>query len=116
MKKEIKSLKISGKMCLPIIEGGKGIGVTDGITAGNFAKAGAVGTFSGVNADYYDENGKVVTVEYVGKTRRERHQELIAHGIAGGIAQAKIANEIAGGKGRIHINVLWEMGGAEEIL
>ncbi len=95
---------------------GKGIGVTDGNTAGHFAKAGAVGTFSGVNADYYDENGNVVPVIYNGKTRRERHEELVTQGIAGGIAQARIANDISGGNGRVHMNILWEMGGAERIL
>lgn len=116
MLKSIKSRLISGQECLPIIEGGKGIGVTNGITAGNFAKAGAVGTFSGVNADYYDENGKLVPVIYHGKSRTDRHQELIQYGINGGISQAKIAHDISGGKGRIHMNVLWEMGGAEEIL
>ena len=56
MLKKIKSLSISGLECLPIVEGGKGVGITNGITAGHFAKAGAVGTFSGVNADYIDEN------------------------------------------------------------
>ena len=113
---KIKSLKLSNLNCLPIIEGGKGIGVTNGITAGHFAKKGAVGTFSGVNADYYDEKGNVVEVIYRGKTRRERHEELINYGINGGIAQAKIARDIAGSQGRIHVNVLWEMGGAERIL
>ena len=116
MLKKIQSLKISNKTCLPIIEGGKGIGITDGKTAGSFAKAGAVGTFSGVNADYYDENGNIVPVIYKGKTRRERHEELVSYGINGGIAQAKIANDISGGNGRIHMNILWEMGGAERIL
>ena len=116
MLKAIKSLNISGENCLPIIEGGKGIGITNGITAGHFAKAGAVGTFSGVNADYYDENGKIVPVIYHGKTRKERHEELVGYGIRGGIAQAKIARDIAGNQGRVHINVLWEMGGAERIL
>ena len=116
MLKSIKSLNLSGKLCLPIIEGGKGIGVTDGITSGHFAKAGAIGTFSGVNADYYDENGNLVPVVYHGKTRREKHEELITQGIAGGIAQAKIAHDIAAGNGRIHMNILWEMGGAERVL
>ena len=116
MFKTIKSFKLSGALCLPIIEGGKGIGITNGITAGNFAKSGAVGTFSGVNADYYDESGKIVPVVYKGKTRSQRHEELIDYGIKGGIAQAKIAHDISGGQGRIHMNILWEMGGAERIL
>ncbi len=113
---KIKKVKISGKECLPIIEGGKGVGITTGVTAGNFAKSGAVGTFSGVNADYVDENGKVVDLVYKTKTRRERHDELVEYSIKGGISQAKIAHDIAGGNGRIHMNVLWEMGGAEKVL
>lgn len=107
---------MSAKEAFPLIEGGKGIGVTNGISAGSWAAQGGVGTFSGVNADFYDENGKLVTIEYKGKTRQERHEELIAFGIQGGIAQAKIAQDISGGNGRIHMNVLWEMGGAQRIL
>ncbi len=116
MSDKIKKVKLSGKECLPIIEGGKGVGVTTGLTAGSFAKAGAVGTFSGVNADYIDENGKLVELKYTSKTRRERHNELVDYSIKGGIAQARIAHDIAAGNGRIHINVLWEMGGAEKVL
>lgn len=116
MLKAIKSLKISNKNCLPIIEGGKGVGITNGITAGHFAKSGAVGTFSGVNADYYDENGKLVPVVYNGKTRKDRHEELVNYGINGGIAQAKIAHDLSEDNGAVHMNVLWEMGGAERIL
>ncbi len=114
--KKIKKIMISGKECLPIIEGGKGVGITTGVTAGHFAKAGAVGTFSGVNADYVDENGKVVDLVYKTKTRRERHFELVDYSIKGGISQAKIAHDISAGNGRIHMNVLWEMGGAEKVL
>jgi NAD(P)H-dependent flavin oxidoreductase YrpB (nitropropane dioxygenase family) len=114
--KKIKSIIISGIETLPIVEGGKGVGITNGITAGSFAKAGAVGTFSGVNADYIDQNGKFIPLEYKTSTRREKHEELIAYSIKGGIAQAKIAHDISGNSGRIHMNVLWEMGGAEKIL
>ncbi|MCH2546104.1 MAG: nitronate monooxygenase [Alphaproteobacteria bacterium] len=114
--KKLKPVLISGKEVLPIVEGGKGIAATNGDSAGAFAAAGAVGTFSGVNADTYDENGKRHLQIYTGKTRRERHEELVAFGIAGGVAQAKIAHEVSNGEGRIHMNVLWEMGGAERIL
>ncbi len=116
MLEKIKSFRVSGDETLPIIEGGKGVGVTTGVTAGHFAKAGAVGTFSGVNADYVDENGKYIPLVYKTNTRRERHRELIDSSIKGGISQAKIAHDISGGQGKIHMNVLWEMGGAEEIL
>ncbi len=112
----IQKLIMSEKEVFPLIEGGKGIGVTNGVSAGSWAAQGGIGTFSGVNADFYDENGNIVSIEYKGKTRQERHEELIEFGIAGGIAQAKIANDISGGNGRIHMNVLWEMGGAQRIL
>ncbi|MDP1724601.1 MAG: nitronate monooxygenase [Alphaproteobacteria bacterium] len=112
----LKELLLSGKKLLPLIEGGKGISVTTGESAGAWAAAGGVGTFSGVNADYYDEKGKLVEIIYQGKTRVERHRELIEHAVKGAIAQAKIAFERASGKGRIHMNILWEMAGAEEIL
>lgn len=113
---KLKPVMISGKEVLPLIEGGKGIAVSSGISSGAFAAAGGVGTFSGVNADRYDEQGKLIPEVYHGKTRRERHDELIQMGIDGGLAQAKIAHEMSNGQGRIHMNVLWEMGGCEKIL
>jgi NAD(P)H-dependent flavin oxidoreductase YrpB (nitropropane dioxygenase family) len=113
---KLKPVIISGKEVLPIIEGGKGIGATNGRSAGAFAAAGAVGTFSGVNPDRYDRHGDVIPPIYHGATRRERHEELIAMGIEGGLQQARLAHEIAGGKGRIHMNILWEMGGAQRVL
>lgn len=113
---KLESVNISGKEVLPIVEGGKGIGATNGQSAGAFAAAGAVGTFSGVNAESYDDEGNPLPQVYKGATRRERHEELIQFGIQGGIEQAKIAHEISNGQGRIHVNILWEMGGAEAIL
>lgn len=112
----LKPVLISGKEVHPIIEGGKGIAVSSGRTAGAFAAAGAVGTFSGVNADDYDAEGNILPQIYEGTTRRQRHEELINFGIIGGIRQARIAHEVSNGEGRIHMNVLWEMGGAERIL
>lgn len=109
-------LKISGKEVLPLVEGGKGISVSNGESSGAWAAAGGVGTFSAVNADSYDEYGKLIPIIYHGKTRRERHDELISYAIKGGIAQAKAAFETANGQGRIHMNVLWEMGAVEPIL
>lgn len=114
--KALDSLIISGRDVLPLVEGGKGVAVSNGQSAGAWARAGAVGTFSGVNADFYDETGAFVPVVYQGRSRRERHRELIDFAIRGGIAQARIAHDLSGGQGRIHMNVLWEMGGAEEIL
>lgn len=114
--KPLKPIVVSGREVLPLVEGGKGVAVSNGQSSGAWAAAGGVGTFSAVNADSYDETGAVRPVVYHGKTRRERHEELIAYGIEGGITQARIAYETAGGRGRIHINVLWEMGGCERVL
>ena len=112
----ISPLLLSGKTVFPLIEGGKGIGVSNGISAGAWAKAGGVGTFSGVNADVIDDNGVYVPLVYQGKTRRERHDELIDYSIIGGICQAKRAFDLAGEHGRIHMNVLWEMAAVERVL
>lgn len=112
----LDSVVISGKEVLPIIEGGKGIGVSSGQSAGAFANAGAVGTFSGANAERYNDDGSIKPVEYFGKSRRERHEELVEMGIEGGVAQAKVAYDLSQGKGPVHMNVLWEMGGAQRIL
>lgn len=114
--KPINPIRISGKEVLPLVEGGKGISVSNGQSSGAWARAGGVATFSGVNADSYDANGEVIPQIYRGKTRRERHEELIGYAISGGITQAQIAHEMANGAGRIHMNVLWEMGGAERVL
>lgn len=112
----LNPLMISGREVLPLIEGGKGISVTTGASSGAWAAAGGVGTVSCVNADSYDKDGNVIPQVYYGKTRRERHEELIKYGIAGGVEQVRRAYEMASGQGRIHINILWEMGGAERIL
>ena len=98
------------------MEGGKGIAVSNGESSGAWAATGGVGTFSGVNADSYDENGNIIPLAYQGRTRRDRHEELLAYAIQGGIAQARIAHDVSGGEGRLHMNVLWEMGGAERVL
>ena len=90
--KALRPLLISGREVLPLVEGGKGISVSTGLCSGAFAAAGGVGTFSGVNADSFDASGALIPQLYHGKTRRERHEELIAHSIRGGIQQARIAN------------------------
>lgn len=114
--KSLDSLVISGREVLPIIEGGKGISISNGESSGAWAASGGVGTFSGVNADSYDEAGNLIPQVYRGRTRRERHEELVAFAIQGGITQARIAHEVSGGKGRIHMNVLWEMAASERVL
>jgi len=112
----LDSQKISGVDVLPIVEGGKGISISTGETCGAWAAAGGVGTFSGVNADSYDKNGNVVEQVCRVKSRQLRQRELIEYAVVGGIAQARIARERSNGKGRVHMNVMWEMGACPEIL
>ena len=112
----MQPLVISGKEVAPLVEGGKGIAVSNGESSGAWAATGGVGTFSAVNADSFDENGKPIPLNYQGRTRRDRHEELLAYAIQGGLAQARIAHDVSGGEGRIHMNVLWEMAGAERVL
>jgi len=113
---DLKPIVISGLEVLPLVEGGKGIAISNGESSGAWAAAGGVGTFSGVNADSYDEDGKLLPQLYRGRTRRERHEELVAFAVKGGIQQARIAYEAAAGRGRIHMNVLWEMAASERVL
>ena len=112
----MNSVNLSGYDVLPLVEGGKGVAVSNGKSAGAWAASGAVGTFSGVNADSYNLAGSIIPQLYKGKTRKERHEELVEYAINGSITQAKIAYEQASGRGPIHINVLWEMAAAERIL
>jgi NAD(P)H-dependent flavin oxidoreductase YrpB (nitropropane dioxygenase family) len=114
--KALQPLILSGQEVLPLVEGGKGISVSNGESSGAWAASGGVGTFSGVNADARDDDGNLIPVVYHGKTRRERHEELLTFSIQGGISQARIAHDSRGGTGRIHMNILWEMGGAEAVL
>ncbi len=114
--KGLKPISYGGREVWPLIEGGKGVSATNHASSGAWAAAGGIGTVSAVNADSTDENGDVIPQTYSGRTRNDRHRELIEYGINGGIEQVKKAYEISGGKGAINVNVLWEMGGAQEIL
>ncbi len=114
--KAINAIRMGGVEVLPLVEGGKGVSVSNGRSSGSWSHAGGVGTFSAVNADSFDERGRPIPQIYHGRTRSERHEELIAYAIRGGITQAQQAHELAGGRGRIHANILWEMGGAERVI
>ena len=116
MFKGLKPIQYAGREVWPLIEGGKGVSATNHASSGAWAAAGGIGTVSAVNADSYDENGDVIPQIYHGKTRGDRHEELIKYAIEGAVTQVKKAFEISNGKGAVNINVLWEMGGAQQIL
>ena len=72
--KVLKSLIISGREVMPLVEGGKGISISNGESSGAWAASGGVGTFSGVNADSLDDRGQQKAQIYHGTTRRVRRQ------------------------------------------
>lgn len=114
--KGLKPILYGGCEVWPLVEGGKGVSATNHMSSGAWAAAGGIGTVSAVNADSYDAEGKIVPQVYDALTRKERHEQLMAYAIDGAVEQVKRAHEIAGGRGAININVLWEMGGAQPIL
>lgn len=114
--KTVNSIRMGNKEVFPLIEGGKGISVSTGVSAGYWSAAGGIGTVSIVNADSYDAEGNIIPQVFHSKTRRERHEELIDYAIAGGVSQIKIAREIAGLQAPIHINIMWEMAASELIV
>ena len=116
MFKGIKPILYAGREVFPLIEGGKGVSATNGMSSGAWAAAGGIGTVSAVNADSYDPEGRIVPQIYHALTRRERHEELIRYAVDGAVAQVQRAYDIASGRGAININVLWEMGGAQRVL
>ena len=114
--KGLAPILYAGREVWPLVEGGKGVAATNHASSGAWAAAGGIGTVSAVNADSYDPDGKIIPQIYAALTRRERHEQLIRYAIDGAVEQVKRAFDISGGKGAININVLWEMGGAQQVL
>ncbi|MDR2464072.1 MAG: nitronate monooxygenase [Holosporales bacterium] len=115
-KTSLNPILISGAEVLPIVEGGKGIAVSDGVSSGAWAAEDGIGTFSAVNPHIPGAKELSLIESYSSKIRIKRHAEMIERAILGGIAQAKIAYETARNRGRIHMNVMWEMSGVDVIL
>ena len=99
--KAINEIRMGGVDVLPVVEGGKGVSISNGISSGHWASTGGVGTFSAVNADSYDASGEPIPQVYRGRTRRERHEELVDYAVRGAITQARQAHELANGRGRV---------------
>lgn len=114
--KKLQKIALSGAEVFPLIEGGKGINGTDGKSSGSWAKEGGVGTISLVSPTLVDNQGNIIPEEFKEKIREKRHREMVEYAVKGGISQLKIAHEIAGNNGRIHVNMLWEMADSQEVL
>ena len=114
--KAINAIRMGGVEVLPLVEGGKGVAVSNGTHLRRLGvRRRRRHLLRRQCRQLRRRRHAVIRQVYHGKTRRERHEELVAYGIAGGIAQAREAHERAGGMGRIHANILWEMGGAERV-
>ncbi len=114
--KELKLLDLCGKNVFPLFEGGRGVNVSNGQTAGAWAKENCIGTFSGVFPDVKDANGNLCSEEIISRTRPARHQEMMEKSIEGCVTQAQIAHEISGGNGLINMNVLWELADSQYLI
>jgi NAD(P)H-dependent flavin oxidoreductase YrpB (nitropropane dioxygenase family) len=108
---------IDGAWILPFIQGGKGVGATNGINAGAWARENTGGTIAATGAVFeYDEDGHEIAYAYTGRTRLARHEEMVAFSIKGCIYQAQTAHKAANGKGRIRINFLKMAGASMRIM
>lgn len=114
--KTLQKIFLSGSEVYPLVEGGKGINGTDGLSSGAWAKEGGVGTISMVSPTACNDKNEPVPEVFQEKNREKRHREMVEYAVKGGISQAKIAYETASGNGRIHINMLWEMADSEELI
>jgi len=111
----LKSIILAGREILPLVEGGKGIGVSNGKTSGAWALEGGMGTFSGVMPDLI-EKGSLTAPLIRGESREKRQDELLRQGVKGCLDQAALAHETSSGRGLIAMNILWEQGRAQELL
>ncbi|MEY8144754.1 hypothetical protein [Falsihalocynthiibacter sp. CO-5D18] len=61
---------IDGAWIRPFIQGGKGVGATNGVSAGAWAAENAAGTIAAIGAAIgYDKSGREVPYTYDAKTR-----------------------------------------------
>ncbi len=112
-----KLVFIDGKWVLPLIQGGKGVGATNGSTAGAWARENAGGTIAATGASgSIDMTSLDNDYPFNDPTRHGRHAEMIDISIKGCIFQVKRAHELANGKGLVRINFLKMAGGSMEIM
>ena len=87
------ALKTKGKLLLPIVQGGMGVGISAHRLAGSVAKLGAVGTISSVDLRRHH-------ADLMAKTDRSRDKEMInAMNLVALDREIRAAKEIAAGHG-----------------
>jgi nitronate monooxygenase len=62
--KGLKPILYGGREVWPLVEGGKGVAVSNHMSSGAWAAAGGIGTVSAVNADSYDSFGNPIPQIY----------------------------------------------------
>ena len=73
--KALNPLLLAAREVIPLIEGGKGVSITNGERSGAWAAMGGIGTFSGVNADSFDADG--MAIPYVSKGRHRHNSSSL---------------------------------------
>src|SRR3546814_18244766 len=114
--KGVKPIHYAGKEMLPLIEGGKGVAVSNHMRSGAWAAAGGIGTVSAVNADSYAPTGKIIPQIYRSSTRLDRHEELIHYAIVGTVEKVRRAFELSFCPVAFIINLFVELAGALTVL
>ena len=62
--KGLQPIRYGGREVWPLVEGGKGVAVSNHLSSGAWAAAGGIGTVSAVNADSYDADGNIMGQVY----------------------------------------------------
>ncbi|MCP4934054.1 MAG: nitronate monooxygenase [bacterium] len=108
---------IDGAWIRPLIQGGKGVGATNGVNAGAWAMENAGGTIAAIGAAIgYDKKNRELPYSYRTLTRHERFEEMISQSVEGCKLQVEKAFETSDGKGRIRLNFLKMAGGSMRIM
>ncbi len=108
---------IDGAWIRPLIQGGKGVGATNGASAGAWAAENAAGTIAAIGAAIgYDKNGREIPYSYTSKTRHGRFEEMLELSIKGCLLQVDTAHAARKDQGRVRINFLKMAGGSTRVM
>lgn len=96
----LPTLRIKGKLLLPLVQGGMGVGVSAHRLSGSVARAGAVGTLSSVDLRRHHP-------DLMAQTARSRDKELINRvNLIAIDREVRAALDIAAGNGLVAVNTM----------
>lgn len=99
----LRLLGLGGKMLLPVVQGGMGVGVSAGRLAGTVAGYGGVGTISAVDLRRHHPDLMARTADLEGPQAKAQIDTANLEALTREIAKAR---EISGGRGLIAVNVM----------